>query len=116
METFLEEETTVELCQWDTPELQTLGSVMDTTCIKSPYSSHKLLVVFCSVNKKSPGPTQILSRGCGEKLGEGLGAKLRHGPEMVDTVCTLPIFLYGCEIKSGRGLETSAQHLLVLLY
>ena len=26
----------------------------------------------------SPGPTQILSHSCGEKLGEGLGAKLRH--------------------------------------
>ena len=26
----------------------------------------------------SPGPTQILSRSHGEKLGEGLGAKLRH--------------------------------------
>ena len=37
METFLEKETTVDLCQWDTPELQTLGSVMDTTCIKSLY-------------------------------------------------------------------------------
>ena len=36
----------------------------------------------------SPGPTQILSRSHGEKLGEGLGAKLRHGPEMVDSVST----------------------------
>ena len=36
----------------------------------------------------SPGPTQILSRSRGEKSGEGLGAKLRHGPEMVDSVST----------------------------
>ena len=36
----------------------------------------------------SPGHSQILSRSCGEKSGEGLGAKLRHGPEMVDSVST----------------------------
>ena len=36
----------------------------------------------------SPGPSQILSRSCGEKSGEGLGAKLRHRPEMVDLVST----------------------------
>ena len=36
----------------------------------------------------SPGPSQILSRSRGEKSGEGLGAKLRHGPEMVDSVST----------------------------
>ena len=34
----------------------------------------------------SPGPSQILSRSRGEKSGEGLGSKLRHGPEMVDSV------------------------------
>jgi len=34
----------------------------------------------------SPGPSQILSLSCGEKSGEGLGAKLRYGPEMVDSV------------------------------
>ena len=33
-----------------------------------------------------PGHSQILSRSCGEKSGEGLGSKLRHGPEMVDSV------------------------------
>ena len=36
----------------------------------------------------SPGPAQILSRSRGEKLGEGLESKLRHGPEMVDSVST----------------------------
>ena len=36
----------------------------------------------------SPGHSQILSRSRGEKSGEGLGSKLRHGPEMVDSVCT----------------------------
>ena len=36
----------------------------------------------------SPGPSQILSRSHGEKSGEGLGAKLRHRPEMVDSVST----------------------------
>ena len=35
-----------------------------------------------------PGHSQILSRSRGEKSGEGLGAKLRHGPEMVDLVST----------------------------
>jgi len=34
----------------------------------------------------SPGHSQILSRSHGEKLGEGLGSKVRHGPEMVDSV------------------------------
>ena len=35
----------------------------------------------------SPGHSQILSRSRGEKkLGEGLGSKLRHEPEMVDSV------------------------------
>ena len=36
----------------------------------------------------SPGPSQILSRSCGEKSGEDLGAKLHHEPEMVDSVST----------------------------
>ena len=36
----------------------------------------------------SPGHSQILPRSHGEKLGEGLGSKLRHGPEMVDSVST----------------------------
>ena len=36
----------------------------------------------------SPGHSQILSRSRGEKLGEGLESKLRHGPEMVDLVST----------------------------
>ena len=36
----------------------------------------------------SPGPSQILSRSRGEKSGKGLGVKLRHGPEMVESVCT----------------------------
>ena len=35
-----------------------------------------------------PGPSQILSHSRGEKSGEGLGSKLRHGPEMVDSVST----------------------------
>ena len=36
----------------------------------------------------SPGHSQILSRSCGEKSGEGLGSKLCHRPEMVDSVST----------------------------
>ena len=32
--------------------------------------------------------SQILSRSRGEKSGEGLGSKLCHGPEMVDSVST----------------------------
>ena len=35
-----------------------------------------------------PRPLQILSRSCGEKLGEGLGSKVRHELEMVDSVST----------------------------
>ena len=40
----------------------------------------------CVYLASSPGPSQILSRSRGEKSGEGLGSKLRHGPEMVDSV------------------------------
>ena len=36
----------------------------------------------------SPGHFQILFRSHGEKLGEGLGSPLCHGPEMVDSVLT----------------------------
>ena len=36
----------------------------------------------------SPGPSQIFSRSCGEKSGEGLGSKLRHGQEMVNSFST----------------------------
>ena len=78
----------------------------------------------------SPGHSQILFLSRGKISGEGLGSKLRHGPEMVDSVSTnwgphyvltestisgpwrsfdprfLPIFLHGCEIKFGSGLGT----------
>ena len=73
----------------------------------------------------SPGHYQFLSHSRGEKLGEGLGSLLRHGPEMVDLVSMLrepsppfpthdiamipgllPILLHSCEIKSGSGLGT----------
>ena len=64
-------------------------------------SCAKVLVLCCLVEAtsaarrytdqtvaSSPGHSQILSRSRREKLGEGLGSKLRHGPEMVDLVCT----------------------------
>ena len=76
----------------------------------------------------SPGHSQILSHSCGEKLGEGLGSLLHHRlasswtgngglglyqpspPFPVRDVPMipglLPIFLHGCEIKSGSGLGT----------
>ena len=54
----------------------------------------------------SPGHSQILSRSHGEKSGEGLGSKLSHGPEMVDSVstsvCTNQVHHF--RIKSGSGL------------
>ena len=86
---------------------------------------------FCKLASKgspkvasSPGHCQVLSHSRGEKSGEGLGLLLRHGQEMVDSVSTnpcsppfpvrdvamipglLPIFLRGCEKKSGSGLGT----------
>jgi len=43
---------------------------------------HKLLVTHASkLLASSPGHSQILSCSRGEKSGEGLGSKLRHGPE-----------------------------------
>ena len=41
-----------------------------------------------SILASSPGHSQILSRSCGEKSGEGLVPLLRHRPEMVDSVST----------------------------
>jgi len=76
---------------------------------------------WCIHVASSPGHSQILSCSCGEKLGEGLGSLLRHGPEIVDSVSMnqvhhfwsltmitglLPIFLHGCKIKSENGLGT----------
>jgi len=52
-------------------------------------------LLTCSINPGTavtialyPGPSQILSRSRGEKSGEGLGSKLHHGLEMVDSVST----------------------------
>ena len=45
-------------------------------------------ILYTILLASSPGHTQILSRSHGEKSGEGLGSKLCHGPEMVDSVCT----------------------------
>ena len=44
--------------------------------------------IYISSVASSPGHSQILSSSRGEKSGEGLGSKLRHGPEMVDLVST----------------------------
>ena len=66
----------------------------------------------------SPGHSQILSHSCGEKSVEGLGSLLCHvaiitkpsPPFPVRDVVLipglLPIFIHGCEIKSGSGLGT----------
>ena len=48
--------------------------------------------VHLGVLASSPGHSQILSHSRGEKLGEGPGSLLRHGPDWlvrnVDLVCT----------------------------
>ena len=88
------------------------------------------MVIFCVVHVLTtqqhslwaepslvPGHYSDLSRSRGEKSGEVLGSSLHHRPEMVDLVSPpflvhdvaiipglLPIFLHGCEIKSGSGL------------
>ena len=46
------------------------------------------LIFITRMLASSPGHSQILSRSRGEKSGESLGAKLRHGLEMVDLVST----------------------------
>ena len=61
--------------------------------ITVPQDAHKRLVLqvaewLTAELASSPGPSQILSLSHGEKSGEGLGAKLCHGPEMVDSVST----------------------------
>ena len=50
------------------------------------YNGLKLNKILKMGFKYFPGHTQILSHSRGKKLGEGLGSKLRHGPEMVDSV------------------------------
>ena len=62
------------MCRANPPPLRTCCSQQSSQC--SLYLA------------SSPGPSQILSRSREEKSGEGLGAKLRHGPEMVDSVST----------------------------
>ena len=59
----------------------TLHAVLATTRVST------FLAKCGSVNNvaSSPGPSQILSRSRGEKSGEGLGSKLRHRPEIVDS-------------------------------
>ena len=54
----------------------------------------------------SPAPSQILSRSRGEKSGEGLGAKLHHGPEMVDSVNT----------NRGHVYAKEEENLSILMY
>ena len=56
-------------------------------CIAS-RCEHVLIKQQLSMIASSPGHSQILSHSRGEKSGEGLGSKLRHGPEMVDSVST----------------------------
>ena len=41
----------------------------------------------------SPGHSQTLSHSRGEKLGEGLGLLLHHGPEMVDSVSANRVYV-----------------------
>ena len=97
--------------------------------IRAKVSYWKIQSKPRQVIASSPGPFQILSRSHGEKSREGLRSKLCHGPEMMNSVSTswtqfvlpsppfpvrdvvlvpglLPVFLHGCEIKSGSGLGT----------
>ena len=66
------------------PALCTQNLKLEVPCrvISPTFFQHSNFVA------SSPGHSQILSRSHGEKSGEGLGAKLRHRPEMVDSVCT----------------------------
>ena len=60
--------------------------------LKKKYSQQQQsdgeLISYWEPLASSPGYSQILSRSCGEKLGEGLEPLLCLGPEMVDTVST----------------------------
>ena len=62
-----------------------------------------------------PGHSQILSRSRGEKSGEMVDSTSKSSPPFLvrDVVLIpglLPIFLHGCEIKSGSGLGTRLAH------
>ena len=51
----------------------------------------RALLIICGSRTLalSPGPSQILSHSRGEKSGEGLGSKLHHRPEMVNSVSNI---------------------------
>jgi len=57
---------------------------MKTAIAKVRWYNMKRTSGMCIAS--SPGHSQILSRSYGEKSGEGLGSKLCHGLEMVDSV------------------------------
>ena len=56
--------------------------------IGQPTWAYLTCCVCTSRLASSPVPSQILSHSREEKSGEGLGSKLCHGPEMVDSVST----------------------------
>ena len=67
-----------------------LSGVLCVIDLKFPTETIVVVhTIHCVVGiASSPGPSQILSRSRVEKSGEGMGSKLRHGPEMVDSVST----------------------------
>ena len=54
------------------------------------FETSSEVVKFSTIKEASlvPRPLPDLSRSRGEKSGEGLRSKIRHGPEMVDSVST----------------------------
>ena len=54
--------------------------------LSAPRTERQVLVAL------SLGHSQILSRNCEKKLGEGLGTLQRHKPEMVDLVHTNRVY------------------------
>ena len=73
----------------------TYFTVLSSSLQKSHTIHYKCVMVYIYILSSSTiqvcvvssaGYSQILSCSRGEKSGEGLGWKLRHGPEMVDSV------------------------------
>ena len=69
-------------------KIKKTGDNEDSVVVKWRSTNTSWLIgVLCkNFLASSPGHYQILFLSHGEKSGEGLGAILRHGPEMVDSV------------------------------
>ena len=90
LERKLDYELRFELCMHAVTEwlFAWLGFACPMICVGALRSTIRGLTDRGFLLASSLGHSQILYHSCGEKSGEGLGSKLRHRPEMVDSIST----------------------------